>query len=109
MSLPVRWSPLAEHDVLHMPYKTAERVCAAVLAFARDGSGVVERIGPDAGPAAPLRFFVRARGGFALVELGLDHVEVYRMHAYAAPRRDLPLLDKPRRIPSSPPPPPVSG
>jgi hypothetical protein len=52
-----------------MHYETAERVCAAVVAFARDGSGRIEPVYWDANPRDPTFFCIHARDGFALVQI----------------------------------------
>jgi hypothetical protein len=60
----VTWSRVCDVDVLNMHYKTAERVCMAVAAFAADGSGHVDVDDPE---GASGRGRIRARGGYAIV------------------------------------------
>ncbi len=86
----VAWSPVCDADVRRMPYRTAERICMAVIAFARDGSGMVER--NDAGDLSLVR--IRARGGFALVHVdpAARRLAVSRIIAHDLLRRVAPLL-----------------
>ncbi len=93
MSLTVTWSPSCHADIHRMPYRVAERVCMAVIAFARDGSGTIERARPDGDDPFPL-FRIRAQGGFALVRVELDEAALYvwGIYANAMSRRLIPLL-----------------
>lgn len=71
----------------------------AVAAFARDG-GDVETIA-----AEPDHYRLRARGGFAMLRIHSDTIEVVRLYADRPLPRVRPLLDEPRLPPPSPMPP----
>jgi hypothetical protein len=89
MSWTVSWSPECDEDIRAMPYKTAERVCMAVFAFATDGEGKIEIVDPDDDPDAPTFIRIRARGGFALVKLvpEANRIDVWRVRRSTPPKR----------------------
>jgi len=83
MTWTVTWSPGCDIDILHMPYRTAERVCMAVVAFATDGSGHVALDAPDSDHGR-----ISTRGGFALVQFveSERRIIVLRIRSTAPPR-----------------------
>lgn len=44
MTWELDWGPLAQRDVLRMPWQTAARLCAAVKSFAETSRGPVQRV-----------------------------------------------------------------
>ena len=79
MTVEVRWSEVCTADVRSLPWRTAARVCAAVLTFARTGNGPVEQV--SGGP--PSLFCLRVQGAVALfrVEAGENAIFVHRIYA----------------------------
>jgi hypothetical protein len=106
MSVRVIWSPQSARDCRdRMYYRTAERICMDVGAFARDGGQNVEAVVRDGGGVEPNLYRLRVRGGFALLRFRDDAIEVERLYADRPPPRVRPLLDEPRLPPPSPVPP----
>ena len=46
MTWELDWGPLAQRDVLRMPWQTAARLCAAVTSFAETIRGPAQRVSP---------------------------------------------------------------
>jgi hypothetical protein len=79
MKRTVTWAAVVQADIERMHWLDAQRLCMAVFAFARDGSGRIERVDPD----NPRRLRVRAKGGVALVSFDDEAVLVWRMFGTA--------------------------
>ena len=80
MSLEVRWSGVCNEDVRRIPWRTAARVCAAVIEFAQTGEGPVESIvGGD-----PFLFGVRVRGAVAIARVDVDGRAILVLRVYPA-------------------------
>ncbi|MFO0756518.1 MAG: hypothetical protein U0359_08515 [Byssovorax sp.] len=80
MKRTVTWAAVVQADIERMGYLDAQRVCMAVFAFARDGSGRVERVDPN----NPRLVRVRTRGGVALLSFTDEEVHIWRMFATPA-------------------------
>ncbi len=78
MSVEVRWSSVCDADVRRIPWRTAERICAAVYALAATGEGPLEQT-TDGGPS---HFAVRVRGAVALARLDADSGVIFVMRVY---------------------------
>jgi hypothetical protein len=96
MSLVVTYSPECDVAILRIPYKTAERVCMAVVAFASDGSGQIEY-----DPDDPSFVCIRAKGGLALAEVDehANRINVARILSSTPPPRRPRFLDEPAFAP----------
>lgn len=77
MTWELDWGPLAERDVLHIHWRTASRLCAAVHRFAETNRGPVRRVSPD----DPGHLELVVRGGIAYLVLDFDAgvIRVQRM------------------------------
>jgi hypothetical protein len=87
----IAWSDACNRDVLAMHWLDAQSVCQAVDDYARDGSGRIERVDPE----DPLRVRVHAEGGYAVVWILADGIQVRRIFATEPLARAPQLLDKP--------------
>jgi|HubBroStandDraft_4_1064222.scaffolds.fasta_scaffold521529_2 hypothetical protein len=98
MSVRVTHSPAFDVALRHVRPRTARTVCAAVIAFARDGSGKIKELSADDEPSG----FVQVYGwaGFAVVEVREDEIYVWGIFARPSVPRVRPLLDEPRPAPS---------
>ena len=63
MTWSVEWSPVAERDVLHMPWRLAARIYASVFELAEHERGRVDRTD------APGIFRLRVPGAVALIRV----------------------------------------
>ena len=68
------WHPVAIRDLQEIHWKTAARIDAAVMLFAKTGEGNIERI-----PTDPRRIRLRARGAVALLYLTPEIIYVGRV------------------------------
>lgn len=77
MSWEVDWGPLANRDVLWIPWRTAARLCAEVVRFAETGQGPVQRVSAH----DPARLQLVVPGAIAYLYLDFDAgvVRVQRM------------------------------
>lgn len=80
MKRSVTWAAIVQADIERMHYRDAERVCMAVFAFAKDGSGLIERVDPH----NPYHVRVRAKGGVALVTFDEKSVLIWRIFGTVA-------------------------
>jgi hypothetical protein len=78
MTVEVRWSSVCDADVRRIPFRTAERVCAAVYEFARTGEGPVEQITDG----VPSSFAIRVRGAVALARFDMESGGIFVMRIY---------------------------
>lgn len=78
MTVEVRWSEVCDADVRRIPWHTAERICAAVLQFARTGEGAIEPITGD-----PTLFSIRVRGARALARVDAEAGTIVVLRIYA--------------------------
>jgi hypothetical protein len=79
MTWTVAWSDVCEADVRRIPWRTAARTCGAVLEFAENGSGIVERTMTG----DPMQLRVRVRGAAALIHLDAESRTVFVWRIYA--------------------------
>jgi hypothetical protein len=74
----VRWSDVCVADVRRIHWRTAERICAEVFAFAATGEGSVERI--DDSPF----FSVRVPGAVALCRFETADAAIFVIRIHGA-------------------------
>lgn len=79
MTWTVAWSDACEADVRRIPWRLAARICGAVLEFAENGSGFVERTMPG----DPTQLRVRVGGAAALIRLDVETRTVFVKRIYA--------------------------
>ena len=83
MTRSVTWAAVVQADIERMHYRDAERVCMAVFAFAKDGSGLIERVDPH----NPYQVRIRVKGGVALVSFDEKSVIIWRIFGTVRPVR----------------------
>jgi hypothetical protein len=79
MSWSLRWSEVAERDLLSIDWRIAGNVDAALMRFAATGEGPLRRVEPD----DHLRYRLRIRGAEARLFLDARERVVYVVRVFA--------------------------
>ncbi len=73
----LQWGPLANRDVLHIPWQTAAHLCAAVMRFAETGRANVHRTSPR--DPRRLKLIVPGAIAYLFVDFEAGTLRVQRM------------------------------